>query len=313
MSKRSLSYMYLILAQMGFSLNVLIGKFVGNEVPLSLMIMARFFVTSLVAASVFKFIMPRTEFSTRPFAKIDYSMILGLALTGGVLFNFLFYSGLQQTTAVSASIISSCLPGVMAIMAFILLRESISINKVICISLSVMGILILSLDNFNGDSLERGTFFGDALVMSALIPEALFSILSKAMNKRHCAYRVASCFTFLAALLFMPWVIYDLHSYDLRISYFHILLIISGGICSSSFFIFWGKGLKGVPVSTAGLFAAVVPVSTSILAVPVLGERVKFTDLVGLLCVIFAIWYGIKVDQSEIETQTLGDKDVGLV
>jgi drug/metabolite transporter (DMT)-like permease len=67
-----------------------------------------------------------------------------------------------------------------------------------------------------------------------------------------------------------------------------ILLYYGFGVTTVAY-ILWFSGVEKVPASTAAVFTGVLPVSTVMLSVLVLGEQSTTAHLVGLACVLGGI------------------------
>jgi drug/metabolite transporter (DMT)-like permease len=186
----------------------------------------------------------------------DKLLLFFQAMCGGFLFNVLILYGMKTTSAVSAGIISSIIPIVIFILAAILLREKITFQKGLAIIVVMLGLLILNSD-MTSHAME-GALLGNCLVLLAVIPEALFTILSKSVGK--------------------------------KISEMDAVILINLFL----FFLLWYRGLTKINANTAALFTGVMPISTAILACVFLNEPLKYTDMIGMLFVIAAIFIGCK-------------------
>src|SRR5690348_12076825 len=129
-------YMNLAFAQTVIGVNAVIGKYLADEVPLFIFIFSRFFICSAILLIAFKLSKESVltpAYAHGPDNKLttkEWMWLTAQALTGGLLFNLLFFGGLSFTTASSAGIISSALPAMIAICAWIFLRESLSSRKI---------------------------------------------------------------------------------------------------------------------------------------------------------------------------------------
>lgn len=87
---------------------------------------------------------------------------------------------MKTTSATSAGIISSITLIMIFILAAMLLREKINLQNGLAIVIVMVGLIILNTGMASG-SME-GALLGNCLVLLAVIPEALFSILFLMMN-----------------------------------------------------------------------------------------------------------------------------------
>ena len=123
-------YLNLALAQTIVGVNAVVGKYLSDEVPLFLFVCGRFFIGSIILLLVFN--LSKETILTPLYANSldnklspkEWLWLTAQALTGGLLFNLLFFGGLCFTTASSAGIISSTLPAMIAICAWVFLKEA---------------------------------------------------------------------------------------------------------------------------------------------------------------------------------------------
>jgi drug/metabolite transporter (DMT)-like permease len=158
----------------------------------------------------------------------------------------------------------------------------------------MIGLLILNTGKATG-SME-GNLIGNCLVLLAVVPEALFTILSKSVGKKISEMEAVILVNFFNLILFLPFAGYevmDFHPARVSAAAYGQLLIygISGGIM---FFLLWYRGLTKINANTAALFTGVMPVSTTVLAYLFLQEPINASEIIGMLLVIVAIFVGCK-------------------
>jgi drug/metabolite transporter (DMT)-like permease len=156
------------------------------------------------------------------------------------------------------------------------------------------GLLILNIGKTTG-SME-GVLLGNFLVLLAVVPEALFTILSKSVGKKITEMEAVILVNLFNLILFIPFAAYaviDFHPSNISASVYGQLLVygISGGIM---FFLLWYRGLTKINANTAALFTGVMPVSTTILAFIFLNEPISNSEIIGMFLVIVAIFVGCK-------------------
>lgn len=290
-------YLFLSLGQVSIACNVITGKVLNQSMPVFTYVGARFFISMLIFGLLKAHYKTGIAKEGEVLKPRDWLILVGQALTAGLLFNVLFFTGLDYTTATSAGIIASTLPGVLAVLAFIVLGERISQYGILAILLSVLGILIIGLDN-KGASSAQGSLFGDCMIFLSIIPEAYYSILSKQIGKKVTIIGSAFVVNLFAFFMLVPFIVYGLYTSNPSTwPAANYGLILVGGLSSVSFFVFWCRGLELVPANTAGIFGGVLPVATCIMAVVFLGESFTWFDACGILCVFAALFMGAEANK----------------
>lgn len=293
------AYLLLALAQAAIAINVVVGKFViEQEMPIFLFLGIRFLLSSLILSVIMLIGKRQIIAATHPAGQLqkkDWLFLVGQAVTGGFLFNYLFFWGMESTTATSAGIISSTLPAFLAISAYVFLDEKFTTYKVLGIVLAIAGIVVISLDNGTDPNAITGSFWGDFLVLLAIFPEALYSIFNKCISHRVTPLGSAFIVNWLIFLMMLPLSIMTLQTVNLSdFPAFYWALIALGSLCGAFFYWAWGQGLQVVPASTAAIFGGVLPVVTSLLGYWYLSERFGWYDLGGMILVILSICIGVE-------------------
>ncbi len=291
------AYFALAMAQVSVAINTIVAKTLIPTIPAFLMLAIRFSISGTILLLIMSYKRMPYLLPTHPSGKLetmDYCILLAQGLTAGVLFNLFFAYGVSQTTAISAGIISSVLPAMVAIFAYFLLKEKISVNMRWAIVIAMIGIVILSLNDQGDSEMTKNSLLGNLLVFIAIIPESLYSIFARLSSRRVSAMGAGVWANWTSALCLWPIAIYTWPSdgwqlvTDLKI----LGIIATGAIAAAGFYVFWPHALKLVPTSTAGIFGSLMPLATTFLAWIFLGETLGVYDLIGLCFVLFSIYLG---------------------
>jgi len=116
-------------------------------------------------------------------ARSDYSL---LALTGffGVAANMLmFFEGLNHTTSINASIIMVGTPIIVLILSRILLKERLSIQKIIGVSIGLTGATLLITSK--SSSAGEATMYGNFLIFLNAASYGLYLVIVKPLMKKY--------------------------------------------------------------------------------------------------------------------------------
>ncbi|MCE5292999.1 MAG: DMT family transporter, partial [Chlamydiales bacterium] len=198
--------------------------------------------------------------------------------------------------ATAAGIVSSAIPALIALFAVWFLKEKMTAAKSISLLLAMMGILVINLDYENSPT-SAHSYFGDLLVLLAMVPEAWYSILSRKLSNRMTPLAAALIANFVGFITLLPCALVegplDFSIFSQGQDFFLLML---GAICSLFFFWAWGWGLSFITASVAAIFGGVLPVSISILAVVFLQEALHWYDIAGicLVCISLIVGTGYK-------------------
>lgn len=216
---------------------------------------------------------------------IPYLLIMGAA--GFTLFNVLFYSALQYTSAINATIEQAALPLVIFLANLVLFRIAIRRLQIVGFGLSLIGVLITI---SGGDwtvltSLQLNR--GDALMLLAILCYAGFTVALRSKPELHWLSFFA-CLVTGAFIASVPAAILETVRGDAiwPTSLQGFLVILYAGIFPSilaqSFFI---RGTEKLGANRAGMYIMLVPFFGVFLAVILLGEAFRLHDAMALLLV----------------------------
>lgn len=265
--------------------SVVFGKIIASRFPVFLASELRFIIASAILLLLFY----RQE-KTLPVLAPRLLLSLFLqALTGVFLFNLCMLYGLRYTTAIEAGIITSTLPAVVGLIAFLFLKEHLTAKKGLGILLAVCGVLLINLMGESAGSTYA--IMGNLLIFAAVLGEALFITLGKKVSDAISPLAISTMMSLFGVLLFLPFAIYEAFSFDFRgvgvLDWLNILYF--GVVVTVIAFLLMYQGLSKVSASSAGVLTSVLPVSSLILSALILHEKITLYHLLGMGFVFAAI------------------------
>lgn len=282
------SYLYLAGAMFISGSAVVVSKIMVGSLP-------TFLATELGIIVGLVFLIPLLFFIKKETVQTDLKtniILLLQALFGVFFYRILTFWGLQYTTAANSGLITSASPIIVALLAFFFLKEKLTRQHILGIFFVVLGLLFINLYPFLYDNTDgSGSIKGNMLILLAVLCEALFSVLSKAVCKSMSALYRTTVITFYAFMLLLPFSIYDGFQYDwTRIDGAAIFCVFYyGAFVSFLSYVFWFKGIEKVSASNAAVFTSVVPISSILLSSLILKEKILIVHIIGLVCIIVGI------------------------
>lgn len=292
MRTKTLSYgvLWLTLAQIMVAVNIVMSKSLLTTIPVLVLMAIRFTIATVVLLPLHWLGPDRNQPFFSYFAALDrkdWFFLFAQAISAGVLFNCLMLTGLHATDANVAGIITSALPAMIALFSWLFLKENISFKKSLCILLATCGLLVIAFDKFTAIG-EEHSFFGDAIVLISLIPEAGYYILTKIHTSKLPVFLMSSLLNGINAAILLPiafaqhWEIANLSGHD-----WFIMLIL--GISAGLFYAFWLFGSQKVSGIMASLLTAIMPIATVLFAWIMLNEALNIHQTIGLSMVLLSI------------------------
>jgi drug/metabolite transporter (DMT)-like permease len=283
------AYLCLALSMCMVGSNIGIGKIVVAEIPVFIFAALRFTIATLILAPG----MLKPTFR-QGLNKSSWGGLFLQSFFGCFLFSLFVLYGVIYTSATSAGIITSALPSVIAVLAWLWLRERVDSRGTIAIVLAVLGIALLNLQDASASG--KSSMLGNSLVLGAVIAEALFAVFSRRLSLTVHPWSMAFGVNLVGAVLFLPLAIPQAMAFDwgapsAEIWYWVLLYSITASVLS---FLLWYRGVSEVPANVAGLFTGVMPVSAAFVGLFILGELLSAGHLAGMGLVIASILFGAK-------------------
>ena len=251
----------------------------------------------IVAFLAFLVLLPRV---TRPQYEPGDWKLLGLA---ALCIPCLYYAfegyAISFTTASQAGVVAAVMPLVVALSAWVVLRERPTRRTAIAVAISVVGVIILSLSSTSQESAPNPAL-GNLLEMGAMLAAACATLAIKRLSSRYdplflTGMQMAAGCVFFAPLALasgpvelaaIPW-----HTY-LSVAYL-------GVGCGLAGFGFYNSALKLLPASRAALGVNAIPVVALATGWLALGETMSWLQMTACAMIIASVFFGNSLARSE--------------
>ncbi|SAK52825.1 multidrug DMT transporter permease [Caballeronia ptereochthonis] len=263
--------------------NVGIGKSIVASVPVPLFALLRFVIALAVLWPLFR------PAKMKRVARGEWVNLFLQAFFGTFGFTLLMLNGVARTSAVAAGVITSTIPAVVALFAWLFLKEKPSGRAFASIGLAIAGMLVINVAQ--GGSGAPGSLTGNLMVLGAVCCESLYVILSRRLTQTLPAIEICAYTHGIGLLLMLPLGVSSLAGFDWSSVDTGIWALVAWYGLSASIFSFWlwMKGIRHVDGSLAGVFCAVLPVAAALYGIAFLGERPTPAHGVALACVVTGI------------------------
>jgi len=215
---------------------------------------------------------------------------LGMALCEPFLY-FLFETyGQTMVSPTVTSVIVATIPLFTPIVAFLILKERISLSVIIGIVVSMIGVLAVV---FAGNSDISGQLLGAALVFGAVISALAYAVFVKYLIHRYNATTLVFYQNLIGLIYFIPcfFAVDFAHLGGMNFTFDAIAAIIQLSIFASVIaFIAYSNAVKFLGVTKAGVFCYLVPVLTALFAFFVVDERLSIIQWLGMATVIAGLF-----------------------
>ncbi|KYM46668.1 DMT family transporter [Fusobacterium necrophorum] len=271
---------YLVIASFLWGTSFIAGKIAYNMLDPSLVVAFRYILASIILLPVtLSFIRQEKE----DFSRKDFFMLVLLGILTYPLTSMLQFLGLSFTSASSATTIIGIEPVMIVIIGFLFFKERTS---PIVFFLGIVALLGVAL-TVGVSALENVSFFGCFLVFLSTIVVSFWVQLSKKILTKMSSNYYTALTIQLGTLFALPIMLFLVRNWEIHYSFEGILALLYLVVgCSIGAGWFWNKGLERSEASKSGLFLALEPVFGIILAVLILGEKLNFLSIIGIILVI---------------------------
>lgn len=206
---------------------------------------------------------------------------------GNFLFSICMIYGVSLTSAVSAGVVMAAIPAAVAIASWLVLREQVTPRTWAAVACAVTGIALLGLaraDAAGASADPLRALLGHALLFGAVLCEAAYAVIGKKLTASLSARRISALINLWGLALATPAGLYLALQFDfLAVRPGTWVLLLFYALAASVWTVWlWMTGLRTIPAASAGVFCVLLPVSSALVGVAALGERMGLTELAAL-------------------------------
>lgn len=215
---------------------------------------------------------------------------LGVAVVGNHL---LILYGLQYLDAGAAGIIIGASPAITAVLSALILKDVPFSRVWVGCAVSFIGVALVSGVNAS-DASGENPLLGAILVVLALVSWALYTIGSRRVMERLSPLTVNWTTLSISILIQIPLLWTDHKVLDVGVA----SVPPSGWMALLYVIVFatalgqqaWLYGVSGIGPSRAGVFINLIPVSSLLLSLAILGESFDLVKVIGIALVLSGVW-----------------------
>lgn len=198
--------------------------------------------------------------------------------------------GLALTSAASASVIGAAEPAVILLLSWLMFRERVAPVLMLAMPFATAGVLLVTLD---GAAAAPRQAIGDAMILAGVVFAALYVLLSSRSVTTFHPLPLAALQQSVGLLcaLGMLAVAQAAGAEVVAVPTPSALsLALASGVVQYALaFLLYLIGLRALPVGSAGLFLALIPLFGVAGAAAVLGETISVAQMIGAIMIVAAV------------------------
>ncbi|RUX26660.1 DMT family transporter [Mesorhizobium sp. M2A.F.Ca.ET.042.01.1.1] len=280
------AYLFLLSTMLLWGGNSVAGELaVGHVSPMTLV-----FLRWVMAVLILLPVGWRTLREDWPEVRSHWKLLAGLGACGFTIFNVIFYTALNYTTAINVSIEQAAIPIVIILANFMFFRLRVRPLQILGVVLTIVGVALTASHGDLGQLLKLDLNFGDAIMLVAVLCYSLYSVgLRLRPAIRWQSFMLA--LSIAALLISLPFVIWEIAAGravmpDASGWALTLYTALGASVVSQVLYI---KGNELIGANRAGLFINLVPIFGTLLSVLIVGEQFQPYQAFALALVLGGI------------------------
>ena len=222
----------------------------------------------------------------------DFRRLLLCALTGVTINQLLFVKGLSMTYSTHASLLILSTPLLITVIAFVMLKERLTWQRIVGLVCGISGAMILILTGKKSGSGNQ-VLLGDILVIFNAISYSFYFILVKPLLMRYTPMQILRWVFTLGGIMILPFGMLEfLQTPWGTFSNFHWAAL-SFVVFGSTFlaYLFNIYGLGHLKASSTGTYIYIQPFFAALVAVLFLNEPITFEKIISAALIFAGVYF----------------------
>ena len=222
-----------------------------------------------------------------PLHKQDVIPMILSALTGITFYYFFEYNGIQRTSTVNASLILAAIPILTMLAEAIVYRTRLRPAQVAGAVISMAGVGMIL---FSGSNEGQASILGDLFIMGASIVWVLYIFMSRKLRGKYSSLNMNSWQAITALVTLLPLAMGE--ECDLAAIPWDgwAAMAVLAVICSAWCYYLYGNALFEMSPLASAIFINLIPLTTMVGGVVLLGETMTWLTVAGGALVIGSIF-----------------------
>jgi len=221
-----------------------------------------------------------------------------LGLTGILINNVLYFTGVKYSTAINASLIGAVNPVITASFTAAFLHEHLSRQQLVGILVSFTGVGVV-VTKGSWEAMSQLTFnVGDILLLLASVSWTVYSIIGRKVMTEISPLAATAWASSIGSFFLMMMAIEEGFTGKIVLSVTAwesmLYMIIGSGVLA---FYWWNQGVAAIGPNRASIFTNVIPLAGMLFAALLLHESITLFQVVGAALIISGVLLTTQVRQ----------------
>ena len=225
----------------------------------------------------------------RPVHRAHMGTLFAIGFTGYFASFCLQMMGINRLTGSVSSLLGAMNPVFIPILAALFLGERLTLAKVLCVAVSMTGVTIIVGAGGTVDAL------GAALMIVSVLLWSLTSIIIRRLAGKYDPMQVAMMAMLIALPFTLGWAAIELQSHAFAPTMPALLAVLYMGLVGTALaHSLWNWSLSRMDASFCSMFYPLQPLTSSVLGVVVLGEKITPNFVIGGMIICCGIVAAVK-------------------
>lgn len=271
-------------------------KIAVTDMPPMIVVFLRMLVASVTFIVLAIWLRPRIQYQQG-----DWKYLLGMAFFEPCLYFLFEAKALQYTSAGQAGMVTSLLPLMVAVAAFFIFKERNTIKQWLGFLIALGGVLWMSLSTQESDQASNA-LLGNFLELMAMATAVGYTLLVKHLVQRYNAFVLTALQSFMGAIFFLPWALMSDWPTQVALSTVGMIVYL-GLVVTLGAYGLYNYSLQFVKTATAAGYVNLLPVTTLLFSMLLLGERLVIQQWLAIIIIFIGVYFSR-------EPKVLKDKDI---
>ncbi len=242
--------------------------------------------------------------------KKDLGMLFICAITGIVLNQGSFLKGLNSTSPVDASVLTTCSPMFVIILAFLFLKEPITLKKAGGVLIGASGAIFLILTGHHSGGGHASSLSGNLLIIIGGFMYAIYLTIAKPLTLKYSSITIMKWMFFFSALILSPFYYGDLMAtpafkepYNAT-TLWCIFFVLFGATYLTYMLI--PMALKRIRPTTISMYNYLQPLVASLVATFIGQDTITWQKVVSAMFIFTGVYLvAISKSRADVEAETV--------
>lgn len=284
MKNETKAYIYLLVTFFTWGSLYVVSKFVLGKIPVITLSFLRYVISGAVLWPVLQ------QRKLKKIDKKDYKYVFGIGFWGYFVAIGAQLLGTKLSNASLAALVNSMNPVVIMLFAVVLLKEKLTLKKVVCGITAIIGVYIIV---GGGDS--TGQLLGVLISIVSVIIWSWVAVVVRKVTQKYDAFQITTYGIVVAAICTLPFSVWEIMitpaiQFDGSIV---VSLLYIAIVCTALAHVLWNKSLSLIEAGTCSLFYPMQPLVAVFLGWALLGESISINFVMGAVLIIGGVFVSL--------------------